>query len=75
MPGNGVGDRVHNSFDQEGFSQGAVDKNWPGLSNSVWVGSQTRSALPLSSGPKNYSVPQSSTNTFYNLILLCSCLS
>ncbi|OWM90380.1 hypothetical protein CDL15_Pgr014682 [Punica granatum] len=64
MPGNGVGDRVHNSFDQENLSQGqhhfkAVDKNWPGLSNNIWVGSQTQNGFPLISNLKNYSVPQS----------------
>ncbi|KAK4800146.1 hypothetical protein SAY86_025511 [Trapa natans] len=63
MPGNGVGDRVHNSFGQENLSQEqhhfkTVDKNWPGLSNNIWVGSQTRNGFPPISNVRNYSVPQ-----------------
>lgn len=73
MPGNGIGDRVHNSFGHENLSQGqhhfkAVDKNWPGLSNNIWVGSQTQNGFPLIPNSKNYSVPQSGTRTFCILI-------
>ncbi|KAE8665870.1 hypothetical protein F3Y22_tig00112523pilonHSYRG00035 [Hibiscus syriacus] len=45
MPGNEVGDRIHNFLGQESFSQGqhqsqVIDGTWPGLSNSFWVGGQ-----------------------------------
>lgn len=76
MPGNGVGDRVHNSFGQENLSQGqhhfkVVDKNWPGPSNNIWAGSQARNGFPPISNIKNYSVPQSGTRTFCIVIQIC----
>ncbi|KAJ8773017.1 hypothetical protein K2173_028194 [Erythroxylum novogranatense] len=45
MPGNEVGDRIHNFFGQEDLSQGqhhpqVVDASWPGLSNNLWAGNQ-----------------------------------
>ncbi|KAJ1406253.1 hypothetical protein SESBI_25172 [Sesbania bispinosa] len=64
MPGNEVGDRVHNFFGQENLSQGqyhsqAVDGNWPGLSNNLWVGSQRATGLPFISNLKNFNQQQS----------------
>ncbi|KAI4343944.1 hypothetical protein L6164_011232 [Bauhinia variegata] len=64
MPGNEVGDRVHNFFGQENLSQGqyhsqAVDGNWPGLSNSLWVGNQRTTGAPFISNLKNFNVQQS----------------
>ncbi|KAK9926098.1 hypothetical protein M0R45_023350 [Rubus argutus] len=63
MPGNEVGDRVHNFFGQENLSQGqhhpqAVDGNWPGLSNNLWVGNQRQVGSPVNSSLKNYNVQQ-----------------
>ncbi|KAM1322886.1 hypothetical protein PS2_015376 [Malus domestica] len=63
MPGNEIGDRVHNFFGQENLSQGqhhpqAVDGNWPGLSNNLWVGGQRQSGAPVNSSLKNYNVQQ-----------------
>lgn len=72
MPGNGVGDRVHNSFGQENLSQGQHhfkddEKNLPELSKSIWIGSQSRNGFPLIPNLKNYSVPQSGTfNILYS---------
>ncbi|XP_057951813.1 uncharacterized protein LOC131146309 isoform X2 [Malania oleifera] len=64
MPGNEVGDRIHNFFDQENLSQGqhhsqVVEGNWPVLSNNLWVGNQRQVGAPLSSYPKNYIFQQS----------------
>ncbi|XP_047160660.1 uncharacterized protein LOC124830856 isoform X1 [Vigna umbellata] len=64
MPGNEVGDRVHNFFGQENLSQGqyhsqAVDGNWPGLSNNLWAGSQRPTGAPFISNLKNFSIQQS----------------
>ncbi|CAI9111867.1 OLC1v1012196C1 [Oldenlandia corymbosa var. corymbosa] len=63
MPGNEVGDRVHNFFAQDNLSQGqhnsqAADGNWPVLSNSLWPGSQRQVGF-LNSGSKSYSLQQS----------------
>ena len=63
MPGNEVGDRVHNFFGQDNLSQGqhhsqAVDGNWPGLNNNLWVGNQRQIGTLSASNPKNYSVQQ-----------------
>lgn len=61
MPGNEVGDRVHNFFAQENLSQGqhsqSLDGNWPVLNNNLWAGNQ-RPAGVLSSNAKNYIIPQ-----------------
>lgn len=62
MPGNEVGDRVHNFFAQENLSQGqhnsqSLDGNWPLLNNNLWAGSQ-RPAGVLSSNAKNFSLQQ-----------------
>lgn len=63
MPGNEVGDRVHNFFGQDNSSQGqhhsqAVDGNWPGLNNNLWVGNQRQIDAAPASNPKNYRVQQ-----------------
>ncbi|KAL5751478.1 hypothetical protein ACOSP7_026081 [Xanthoceras sorbifolium] len=63
MPGNEVGDRIHNFFGQENLSQGqhhsqVVDGTWSGLNNNPWVGSQRQIGSPLSN-LKNYSIQQS----------------
>ncbi|KAK2655342.1 hypothetical protein Ddye_008394 [Dipteronia dyeriana] len=64
MPGNEVGDRIHNFFGQENLSQGqhhsqVIDGTWSGLNNNPWVGSQRQIGAPLISNLKNYSVQQS----------------
>ncbi|KAG5148937.1 hypothetical protein AAZX31_06G191900 [Glycine max] len=64
MPGNEVGDRVHNFFGQENLSQGqyhsqTVDGNWPGLSNNLWAGSQRSTGVPFISNLKNFNQQQS----------------
>ncbi|KAF7838519.1 uncharacterized protein G2W53_007001 [Senna tora] len=63
MPGNEVGDRVHNFFGQENLSQGqyhsqVVDGNWPGLTSNLWAGSQRPSSAPFISNLKNFNVQQ-----------------
>ncbi|EOY22038.1 Dentin sialophosphoprotein-related, putative [Theobroma cacao] len=63
MPGNEVGDRIHNFLGQESLSQGqhhsqVIDGTWPGLSNNLWVGSQRQVGGPLVSSLKNFSVNQ-----------------
>lgn len=71
MPGNEVGDRIHNFFGQENLSQGqhhsqVVDGTWPGLNNNLWVGSQRQIGAPhLSSNLKSYSVQPSGINHAY----------
>ncbi|XP_020228089.1 uncharacterized protein LOC109809249 isoform X2 [Cajanus cajan] len=64
MPGNEVGDRVHNFFGQENLSQGqyhsqAGDGNWPGISNNLWAGSQRPTGAPFISNLKNFNQQQS----------------
>ncbi|XP_049397731.1 uncharacterized protein LOC125861870 [Solanum stenotomum] len=63
MPGNDVGDRVHNFFAQDSLSQEqhnspVVDGNWPAHSNNLWVGSQ-RQIGALTSNTKNYNLQNS----------------
>ncbi|KAL5544589.1 hypothetical protein UlMin_008373 [Ulmus minor] len=63
MPGNEVGDRVHNFFGQENLSQGqhhsqTIDGNWQGLNNNLWVGGQRQIGSPFNSNLKNYNVQQ-----------------
>ncbi|XWS51209.1 hypothetical protein CRYUN_Cryun12cG0157200 [Craigia yunnanensis] len=63
MPGNEVGDRIHNFLGQESLSQGqhhsqVIDGTWPGLSNNLWVGSERQVGGPLVSSLKNFSVHQ-----------------
>lgn len=59
MPGNELGDRVHNFFAQENLSQGqhqshVLEGNWPVPNNNFWVGSP-RSIDVLNSSSKNFS--------------------
>ncbi|KAK8557501.1 hypothetical protein V6N13_013771 [Hibiscus sabdariffa] len=63
MPGNEVGDRIHNFLGQEGLSQGQhhspfLDTAWSGLSNNLWVGGQRQVGGPLVSSLKNFSSHQ-----------------
>ncbi|XP_054805029.1 uncharacterized protein LOC129308067 isoform X2 [Prosopis cineraria] len=63
MPGNEVGDRVHNFFGQENLSQGqyhsqVVDGNWSGLSSNLWAGGQRAAGAPFISNLKNFNVQQ-----------------
>ncbi|XWS47941.1 hypothetical protein CRYUN_Cryun13aG0029300 [Craigia yunnanensis] len=63
MPGNEVGDRIHNFLGQESLSQGqhhsqVIEGTWPGLSNNFCVGSQRQVGGPLVSSLKNFSVHQ-----------------
>ncbi|KAE8698299.1 Detected protein of unknown function [Hibiscus syriacus] len=63
MPGNEVGDRVHNFLGQEGLSLGQhhsrlLDSAWPGLSNNLWVGGQRQVDVPLVSSLLNFSAHQ-----------------
>ncbi|KAB2055451.1 hypothetical protein ES319_A11G038600v1 [Gossypium barbadense] len=63
MPGNEVGDRIHNFLGQESLSRGqhqsqVIDSTWPGLNNNLWVGNQRQAGGPLVSSLKNLSVHQ-----------------
>ncbi|KAL2461955.1 Uncharacterized protein Adt_45375 [Abeliophyllum distichum] len=58
MPGNELGDRVHNFFAQDSLSQEhhhsqIVEANWPVLNNNFSVGSQRKIDL-VNSDSKNY---------------------
>ncbi|XP_024976161.1 uncharacterized protein LOC112514072 isoform X1 [Cynara cardunculus var. scolymus] len=63
MPGNGVGDRVHNFFAQDNLSQvprsRVGDGNWS-LNDNLWVGSQKQFG-GSDSNPRNYNPQQSET--------------
>lgn len=66
MPGNEVGDRVHNFFGQENLYQGqhqsqAADGSWVGLSNNLWVRNQREISSPFISNLKNYNAHQPGT--------------
>ena len=84
MPGNEVGDRVHNFFGQENLSQGQhhsqpIDGNWPGLSNNLWVEGQRQIGGPFISGLKNYNVQQPGSNDLasrqeFSTVLSCAYL-
>ncbi|KAM7267419.1 hypothetical protein ACFE04_009585 [Oxalis oulophora] len=63
MPGNEVGDRIHNFFGQENLSQGQhhsqlADGSWPGLSNNLWVGNERQIDADHTSNLKNYNIHQ-----------------
>lgn len=64
MPGNDVGDRVHNFLDQGNLSQDQrhtqlVGANWPLFDNNIWNASERQIGGPLNSGSVNYSAGQS----------------
>ncbi|WOG97577.1 hypothetical protein DCAR_0416918 [Daucus carota subsp. sativus] len=64
MPGNEIGDRVHNFFEQEHLSRGQnqsqiADVNWVGVNNNRWNGSQRQYDDTLSFRTKDY-IPQQS---------------
>ncbi|KAL1553443.1 hypothetical protein AAHA92_14120 [Salvia divinorum] len=59
MPGNELGDRVHNFFAQDNSSQGqhqthGLEGNWPVPNNNFWVGSP-RPVDVVNSSTKSYS--------------------
>ncbi|KAJ6676885.1 DENTIN SIALOPHOSPHOPROTEIN-LIKE PROTEIN [Salix viminalis] len=62
MPGNEAGDRIHNFFGQDNWSQGqhqaqAVDGTWNGLNNNnPWAGSHWQIGTSLISNLKNGNV-------------------
>ncbi|XP_022948750.1 uncharacterized protein LOC111452327 [Cucurbita moschata] len=63
MPGNEVGDRVHNFFGQENLYQGqhqsqAADGSCAGLNNNLWVRNQREINSPFVSNLKNYNAHQ-----------------
>ncbi|XP_043703445.1 uncharacterized protein LOC122653611 isoform X2 [Telopea speciosissima] len=64
MPGNEIGDKVHNFFDQDNLSQGQHQLQVTGgnrsvINNSLWAGGQRQIGTPLTSNSTNYSVQQS----------------
>ncbi|KAK9748128.1 hypothetical protein RND81_02G037800 [Saponaria officinalis] len=64
MPGNEVGDRVHNFLDQGSLSQDQrhtqfVDANWRGFHNNVLGANERQIGGPLNTSSKNYSGQQS----------------
>ncbi|KAL2904709.1 Phosphopantetheine adenylyltransferase [Bienertia sinuspersici] len=64
MPGNEVGDRVHNFFDQGSLSQDqrhtqVVAGNWPVYNNNLWSGNERQTGGPVNSGSENYNAQQS----------------
>ncbi|KAJ8752724.1 hypothetical protein K2173_007034 [Erythroxylum novogranatense] len=64
MPGNEVGDRIHNFFGQEKFSQGqhhsqVIDGSWSGLSNSLWTGNHRQIGTTHISNLKNHNIQPS----------------
>lgn len=79
MPGNEIGDRVHNFFEQEHLSQGqhhsrSADVNWAEVDTSQWDGSQRQYDDALSFKMKDYSPQQSGihdlTSSTCRLLLL-----
>lgn len=84
MPGNKIGDRVHNFFEQEHLSPGQrhsqiADVNWVGGNNNRWDISQRQYDNALSFKIKDYSPQQSgiydlSTGTCRLLLLQVSIL-
>ncbi|KAI4365862.1 hypothetical protein MLD38_021810 [Melastoma candidum] len=64
MPGNGVGDRDHNFFCQESFSQGqgrfeVIERSWPMLNDNRLAGNQRQSGYPFISTNRNATMLQS----------------
>jgi hypothetical protein len=75
MPGNEVGDRIHNFFGQDNWSQGqhqaqAVDGTWNGLNNNPWAGSHWQIGTSLISNLKNDNVHQPGINYAYLILLV-----
>ncbi|CAN1151867.1 hypothetical protein LINPERPRIM_LOCUS28592 [Linum perenne] len=67
MPGNEVGDRIHNFFGQESSSQvqhhsQIADASWPGVSGNPWAGSQGHIATPFVADLKSRNLQQSVAN-------------
>lgn len=63
MPGNEVGDRIHNFFGQENLIHGqhhsqVVDGNWNGLTNNPWAASQRQIGTSFISNLKSPSVQE-----------------
>ncbi|KAK9669152.1 hypothetical protein RND81_13G112100 [Saponaria officinalis] len=64
MPGNEVGDRVHNFFDQSSSLQDQrqtqfVEANWGGFSNNVWGANERQIGVPSNTSSKNFIEQQS----------------
>lgn len=64
MPGNEVGDRVHNFFDQGNLSQDQrhtqlAAANWPVFNNNIWSANERQTGGPVNSGSENYNAQQS----------------
>ncbi|KAH9617043.1 hypothetical protein KSS87_001156 [Heliosperma pusillum] len=64
MPGNEIGDRVYNFFDQNSFSQNQrhtqfADANWPSFHSNVWGENERQNSAPLNSSSKCYNDQQS----------------
>lgn len=73
MPGNEVGDRVHNFFGQENLSPGqhhsqSIEANWQGLNDNLWVGGQRQIGGPFISSLKNYNLQQPGTLYSFSLV-------
>ncbi|KAL9243289.1 hypothetical protein vseg_017194 [Gypsophila vaccaria] len=76
MPGNEVGDRVHNFFDQSSSSQDQRhtpfgEANWTGFPNNVW-GENERQGVPSNISSNNYSEQQSDISRGNNQFSLAS---
>lgn len=70
MPGNEVGDRVHNFFAQDNLPQGqhhsqVGEGSWPVLNNNFWAGSQKQIGVS-SSSPRDYTSVQSDLERGHN---------
>lgn len=66
MPGNEVGDRVHNFLDRDSLSQSqhhsqVAEGTFPLPNSNLWVGNHRQISTPLSYSPKNYNVHQSNS--------------
>uniref|UniRef100_A0A2P2JEA1 Uncharacterized protein n=1 Tax=Rhizophora mucronata TaxID=61149 RepID=A0A2P2JEA1_RHIMU len=58
MPGNEVGERIHNFFGQENLAQGqpqsqVIDRSWSGLSKNLWTANQRQIGTSHISNLKN----------------------
>uniref|UniRef100_A0A2P2LL71 Uncharacterized protein n=1 Tax=Rhizophora mucronata TaxID=61149 RepID=A0A2P2LL71_RHIMU len=64
MPGNEVGDKIHNFFGQQKLAQDQshpqfIDGSWPGPSNNLWAGNQRQIGTSNTSNLKNHNIHQS----------------